>query len=202
MIVASSLPCLKAFIRSTRSCCARPARPGTVDAGAGRPLAPWHMAQLAASDCTPFSPRLGTAKLGGGGAGCWADAIDAAAAIPAAKALTARAFMQASLESRGAAAQRIAQPKTKRPPDSGRFGTTERLLLGRFHRLRRLLGRLRDVEHHPPAVVDVDRHASAIGELAEQQLVGERAADRVLDQARHRARAHLRIEAVLRQVLL
>src|ERR1700694_4246290 len=133
MTVASALPCWKAFIRSMRSCGARPARAGTVDPGVGRPLLPWHMAQLAASDCPPFSRRLGAAKLGGGGAGCWADAIDAAAAHPAAKALTARAFMDASLESRGAAAQRIAQSKTKRPPDSGRFGTTERLLLGRFH---------------------------------------------------------------------
>ena len=42
--------------------------------------------------------------------------------------------------------------------------------------------------------------AAAVDQAAEQQLVGQRAADRVLDQARHRPRAHQRIEALLRQV--
>jgi hypothetical protein len=50
-------------------------------------------------------------------------------------------------------------------------------------------------------VVDVHRQAPAVGEAAEQQLVGQGAADGVLDQALHRARAHQRIEALLGQVL-
>ena len=60
------------------------------------------------------------------------------------------------------------------------------------------------LEHEPDlvVVVDVDRHLAAADEAAEQQLVGERLADRVLDQARHRPRAHLRIEALLREELL
>ena len=45
-------------------------------------------------------------------------------------------------------------------------------------------------------LIDVDRHFAAADEPAEQQLVGERLADRVLDQTRHRPRAHLRIEAL------
>ena len=57
-------------------------------------------------------------------------------------------------------------------------------------------------ELHLLVVADVDRHLAAGDELAEQQLVGERLADRVLDEPRHRPRAHLRIEALLRQVLL
>ena len=58
-----------------------------------------------------------------------------------------------------------------------------------------------DVEHRLALVVDVDRQPAAVDQAAEQQLVGQRAADRVLDQALHRPRAHQRIEALLRQVL-
>src|SRR5579862_4059734 len=48
--------------------------------------------------------------------------------------------------------------------------------------------------------VHVDRDFAAMHELAEKELVGERAADRILDQARHGARAHERVEAFLREV--
>src|SRR3954471_14074667 len=51
-------------------------------------------------------------------------------------------------------------------------------------------------------LADVDGHLAAVLQAAEEELVGERAADRVLDEPRHRPRAHQRIEAFLRQVLL
>src|SRR6185436_19070339 len=51
-------------------------------------------------------------------------------------------------------------------------------------------------------LADVDRHLAAVLQLAEQQLVGERTADRVLDQARHRPRTHQRVEALAREVQL
>ena len=47
----------------------------------------------------------------------------------------------------------------------------------------------------------VDHDAAAGDQLAEQQLVGQRTLDLVLHHARHRPRAHLRIEAVLGQPL-
>src|SRR5260221_8476019 len=50
------------------------------------------------------------------------------------------------------------------------------------------------------AVVDVHSDLAAVGELAEEQLVGEGAADRVLDEARHGTRPHERIEAALGEV--
>src|SRR5690606_15626757 len=57
-----------------------------------------------------------------------------------------------------------------------------------------LAGRL-DVERHLAVLVDIDRQASAIDQPAEQQFVGKRAADGVLDEALHRPRTHERIEA-------
>src|SRR5687767_11168310 len=39
---------------------------------------------------------------------------------------------------------------------------------------------------------DLDGHLAAVREASEQQLIGERRANQVLDQPRHRARAHLR----------
>src|SRR5258707_8451921 len=51
-------------------------------------------------------------------------------------------------------------------------------------------------------LAEVDRDLAAVLQLAEQQLIGERPADGVLDKARHRAGAHQRVEALLRQVLL
>jgi hypothetical protein len=50
--------------------------------------------------------------------------------------------------------------------------------------------------------VQVDGDAAAAGEPAEQQLVGERPADGVLDQARHRAGTHQRVEALLASEML
>src|SRR5258706_13196606 len=64
------------------------------------------------------------------------------------------------------------------------------------------LRRLRDIELDVALLVGVDRDLAAVGEAPEEQLVGERAADRVLDEARHGTRAHLRIEAVLREEVL
>src|SRR6266850_3552218 len=51
-------------------------------------------------------------------------------------------------------------------------------------------------------LADVDCHLAAVLQPAEEQLVGEPAADGVLDQARHRARAHQRVEALLGEVRL
>ena len=54
-----------------------------------------------------------------------------------------------------------------------------------------------------PAALAGDQHAhrATMQQLAEQQLVGQRTLDLVLQQARHRPRAHVRIEAVLGQPL-
>src|SRR5262249_2321758 len=80
--------------------------------------------------------------------------------------------------------------RATRAPSSDRLG------------LRRL-GFLRILERelHLAGVVDVDRHVPASHEPAEEKLVGERLADRVLDEPRHRTRAHLRIEALSREEL-
>src|SRR5207244_4328669 len=51
-------------------------------------------------------------------------------------------------------------------------------------------------------VADVDGYSAAVLEPPEQQLVGQRSPDRVLDEPRHGPRTHQRIEALLRQVLL
>src|SRR5436190_19803966 len=63
-----------------------------------------------------------------------------------------------------------------------------------------LLG-LVELERDLVFVANVDRHLAAADQPAEQQLVGQRLADRVLYQARHRARAHLRVESLFRQEL-
>src|SRR3989454_3532186 len=51
-------------------------------------------------------------------------------------------------------------------------------------------------------LADVDGHLAAVLQPAEEQLVGERAADRVLDEACHRPRPHQRVEALLSEVRL
>ena len=45
--------------------------------------------------------------------------------------------------------------------------------------------------------VDIDGHPTTVRQLAEQQLVGQRLADGVLDQTRHGAGAHHRVETML-----
>src|SRR5476651_1515026 len=177
MTVASRVPCLNAFIASTMAPARRPARGASTDPGAGRPSSPWHMAQPDASARTPDSERLGAAN---------AVAASWAMASPAAR----------------IAARPSAPRKKNAHLEGGRLDCGMVRGLRRLDRLGRLLRGLRDVELDLAILVEIDRHASAVGELAEEELVGERAADRVLDEARHRARAHLRIEAVLREVLL
>src|SRR3989454_3993471 len=51
-------------------------------------------------------------------------------------------------------------------------------------------------------VADIDAYPAAVLEPPEKQLVGQCSPDRVLDEPRHGPRAHQRIEALLRQVLL
>ena len=60
---------------------------------------------------------------------------------------------------------------------------------------------LGELQLHRIGIVQVHDHLSAVGQLAEQQLVGQRLADHVLDQALHRACAHQRVEALLGQLL-
>ena len=64
-----------------------------------------------------------------------------------------------------------------------------------------LLLRRLDVEQRLAIGIDVDRQPAAVDQAAEQQLVGQRAPDRVLDQPLHRPRTHQRVEALLGQVL-
>src|SRR5450631_1847129 len=172
MTVASPLPSLNAFIAATKAPARFPASATTADAATGRPSGPWHMAQPDASARTPETERFGAANAGG--ASC------ALAPAPA-----ARRAIETTPDAR-----RVFMRGVRRSCASTRR-------LGRLDGLGRLLRRLRDVELHLPALVEIDGHAPAVGELAEEELVGERAADRVLDEARHRARAHLRVEAVL-----
>src|SRR5262245_54739739 len=58
-----------------------------------------------------------------------------------------------------------------------------------------------ELERDLAALVHVHGDFPAVRELSEQQLVGERAPDRVLDEARHRPCAHERIESSLGEVL-
>src|SRR5437879_10316495 len=51
-------------------------------------------------------------------------------------------------------------------------------------------------------LADIDGYPAAVLEAPEQQLVGQRSPDRVLDEPGHGPRTHQRIEALLRQVLL
>src|SRR5215470_3345489 len=94
--------------------------------------------------------------------------------------------------------QKITPSSAHRKNERGRFGP--RLSMSRTSRsgdslgLRGLLGLLED-ELDLVVRLDVDRHLAAAGESAEEQLVRERLADRVLDQPRHRPSAHLRVEA-------
>src|SRR5882672_5310389 len=86
---------------------------------------------------------------------------------------------------------------------NGRLMRSEEPALGRFSGFRGgfrnfLFGEL---ERDLAALVGVDGDLAAVGELAEEQLVGERAADRVLDEPRHRPRAHERIEAAFGEML-
>src|SRR5436190_20919795 len=60
--------------------------------------------------------------------------------------------------------------------------------------LRLRLLRFLECERKLAFVVDVDRDVPAADEPTEQELVGKRLANRVLDEPRHRSRAHLRIE--------
>ena len=54
-----------------------------------------------------------------------------------------------------------------------------------------------DVEHRLAVGIYIDRQPAAVDQAAEQQLAGERTADRVLDLALHRPGAHQRIEDFL-----
>jgi Mlc titration factor MtfA (ptsG expression regulator) len=69
---------------------------------------------------------------------------------------------------------------------------------GRRLRLRLVaaLGRL-DIERRLAVGIDVDRQPPAIDQATEQQFVGQRTPDRVLDQTLHRTCAHQRIETLL-----
>ena len=48
--------------------------------------------------------------------------------------------------------------------------------------------------------IPIQPHETALGQPSEQQFVGQRAAQFVLNQAAHRARAHLRVEAFFGQI--
>src|SRR6187399_1492913 len=72
MTVAGRSPFLKAPMICTSSSLGRAARLATAEFATGLPEVPWHAAQFAAIERTPFSARFGAANAGGGGAGCCA----------------------------------------------------------------------------------------------------------------------------------
>ena len=132
-------------------------------------------------------------------------------------AVAAEAFFVAPQATRGGAAARSTscsreffrqdparrRPERRRGPRGPRCPVARsdaQAVAGSAFGLSLFLRRL-DVEQRLALGVDVDRQAAAVDQAAEQQLVGQRAADRVLDQALHRPRAHQRIEALLGQVL-
>src|SRR6202171_497743 len=164
-----------------------------------RPSVPWQLAQLAAMS-RPFVELV--------------SAPTATVALPAASAMATAAGIRSC--------SRMGMGSPRAPSTRARellYAGTEwvRSVAGAkknggaqppsfVHRCRsgNRLDFLRFVEIEPDLVVaaDVDGHPAPVGELAEQKLVGKRLADGVLNQPRHRPRAHLRIEALLGQEFL
>src|SRR5471032_177228 len=97
--------------------------------------------------------------------------------------------------------------RNKKPATLARRGFSapdRNAVLFDFHRLRRHRRcgvRFRELQLDLILLVQVDRHAAAGDQATEQQLVGQGLAYHVLDQARHRARAHQRVEAFLAEEL-
>src|SRR5688572_30072916 len=144
MIVAGFVPALNWAIAWTISAAGLPARPATVEPGAGLPLVPWHMAQADAIDCTPLGDRLEGAKLG---AGCCASAMPAAMAVAAvpARVLATVLFMEV-FSVRDWASKKDSTPMGKRPREAGVFARLARPGLRGFHGLGRLSVGLRDFQ--------------------------------------------------------
>src|SRR5438045_936027 len=173
MTVAGRVPSRNAFICATMCSFGSPASE-TTSAVTLRPSVPWQLAQVAARlRATGFS---------------WACAAAAASASAAATSLAVigssarRSVLPAAEKAKAARGGLFAVPASRASGDRRCF-----LLEGELELLVR---------------ADIDGHLAAVLQPPEQQLVGERAADRILDQPRHRPRAHQRIEALLRQVLL
>src|SRR5688500_17469612 len=190
MTVAGFAPVRNSFSLRTISPFAIPASgsmPPTL-----RPSVPWQLAQVAA--------RLRAAVS-------WAGADSGSATIAAAtiignliSGLSPR-LVRKSLRPR-------ACPRQGPNVDISRFaGGIKRAARGGLFRGRARAsgdrgGLLLELEHDLLGLADVDGHLAAVLQLAEQQLVGQRAPDGVLDEARHRPGPHQRVEAFLRQMLL
>src|SRR5882762_8056534 len=191
MMVAGRLPVLKSCIRCTRYARCWPAKLGIP--WRLTPLVPWQLAQAAAR----LRPRLGSAPCAR--ADKMKTAPEASTAERTLRIMSApRGFFFSYFECPSSPADcQGVRPQKQKPPEAAfvRYigkGSRFRSHLWHFffNELERDFFRL-----------DIHRDLPAVGELAEEQLVGERAANRVLDEPRHRARSHQRIEAVLREVL-
>src|SRR6266704_5705068 len=187
MMVAGRLPVLKSCI-----CCTRYARCWPAKLGIPwrlTPIVPWQLAQAAAR----LRPRLGSAPCARAGRAKTApEASVAARTLRIMSAPRGFFFWYFECPSGPADCQGVRRKKQK-PPQAAlvrcagkdsRFRSHLRHFF--FDELERDFFRL-----------DIHRDLPAVGELAEEQLVGERAANRVLDEPRHRACTHQRVEAVL-----
>src|SRR3954471_6025868 len=172
MTVADRVPSRKAFICATMWSFGNPAS-DTTSAVTLRPCVPWQLAQLAA--------RLRATAVS------WACAAAATSASAAATSLTVMG------PPRGEAYCRPL--KKQRPREAAFCGSSDRASGDRGCLLF-------EGELDLLALADVDAHLAAVLQPPEQQLIGERTTDVVLDEPRHRPRAHQRVEAFLRQVLL
>src|SRR4029077_14869471 len=173
MTVAGRVPSRNAFICATICSFGRPAS-GTPSVVTLRPSVPWQAAQVAA--------RLRATALS------WACAAAAASASAAAT----------SLAVIGSSARRRVLPGAEKAKAA--LGRPLAAWAGPASGDRRSFLFERELE--ALVLTDIDGHLAAMLQPAEEQLVGERAADRVLDEPRHRPRAHQRVEAFLREVRL
>src|SRR6266852_6094711 len=172
MMVAGRLPVLKSCICCTRYARCWPARLGIPWRLA--PFVPWQLAQAAAR----LRPRLGSAPCARADRAKTAPEASVAArtlrlmSAPRGFSFVFRVSFRPRGLSRGAPAKNKSRPR-RLFVRCIRKGSRFRSHLGHFF--------FDELERGLARVVNVHRDLAAVGELAEEQLIGERAANRVLD---------------------
>src|SRR5712691_6487061 len=174
MIVEGRLPSRKSFTCWTMLALSWPARLGT--APRLLPSVPWQVAQLAATS----RPRFASAAP--------APSAATSSARPA-RARKSGWFTPPSPLGRERTMVLLRRVSGAAKKDGAHRAPSIDTCCSLRYRLG-FLGFLED-ELDLVALVDVDGHLAAADEPAEQKLVGERLADRILAEPRHRPRAHL-----------
>src|SRR5258706_5646333 len=190
MMVVGRLPVLKSCI-----CCTRYARCWPAKFGIPcwlTPFVPWQLAQAAAR----LRPRLGSAPCAR--ADRAKTAPEASVAARMLRVMSAPRGFSFRISSVLPAPRTVkGSPAKKQKPPLAAFFRSIR----KDSRFRSHLGHFFFDELERDFVrLDIHRELLAVGELAEEQLVGDRDANPVIDESRHRAGAHERIEAVLGEV--